>query len=197
MRFLANALIGLVVFLALSCQATGQIAQAGKCEIDRELIELPSCAIETRDGQLYVAVSLLKSFLLESSIGIQPFRVGRRHLTAACSEQTCWFYFDKNGRILVKDVAELDWGPSPFHHGLVRVARNGKWGLANMKGNLVVPMELDGILEFYKGRWLGCKGCTSKMMGDYSYFSGGNWFAINRHGKIVGPVENPIHEGSN
>ena len=49
----------------------------------------------------------------------------------------------------VKDVAPFDNGASYFHSGLVRVMRDGKYGLASDLGILTTPLY-DGMNEFDK-----------------------------------------------
>jgi hypothetical protein len=52
-----------------------------------------------------------------------------------------WIYVDRTGRVLARNVAAMDNGADGFHTGLVRVTRDGKWGLATTRGRLAVPMS--------------------------------------------------------
>lgn len=76
------------------------------------------------------------------------------------------------GRYLVRDVATFDNGPSPFHHGLVRVVRADKWGLARFDGSMIVPFQYHGLLEpsGHDQRWKACIGCHVVSDGDYHRF---------------------------
>jgi len=50
-------------------------------------------------------------------------------------------------KVVVQDVASEDNGPASFHDGLVCVVRNKKYGFANRKGQLVIPMTVRGTLK--------------------------------------------------
>jgi hypothetical protein len=195
MRVPTKVLFGLSIGIAVSAPLQGQIIQAGSCQVDTELIELPSCAVETRNGQPYVIKGLLKTFFSQGTISVRPVRIGLRYLASGYTRELGWFYFNRNGRIIVRDVLGFDNGVGPFNHGLVIVSRSQKAGLANVNGKLVVPLEFDQILYFEEeDRWLACKGCKTERAGDYGVFlPGGEWYAIDRHGKLVGAVENPFH----
>jgi hypothetical protein len=150
-----------------------------------ELWKLPSCAVEKKNSHLFI----LKGFV-ESVGGGRWVKIGDRELAWTYLDSG-WSYFDRSGRIEVTHVAQFDNGPSPFHHGLVRVEQNGRWGLSDADGRLIVPFEYDGILEFDAGRWLACEKCETKTDHEYSWFQGGSWFALNRFGKVIGSVADP------
>ena len=50
-------------------------------------------------------------------------------------------YVDRSGRIVTRDVGFKDNAPDEFHHGLVRIERDGKWGYADPSGRIVVLMS--------------------------------------------------------
>jgi len=194
MRVLTMILVGLSMGLEVSAPLRGQIVHVGGCQVDLELIELPSCAVETKDGQPYVIKGLLKTFSSPGYVGQTNVRIGLDHLASGYTRELGWFYFNRSGRIVVRDVVGFDNGAGPFHHGLVIVYRNHKMGLSNVNGKLVVPLEFDQILYFDdENRWLACKECKSEPAGEHWITVGGKWFAINRHGKDIGAVENPFH----
>jgi hypothetical protein len=58
------------------------------------------------------------------------------HLASRLLPDGGWAYFDRTGLVRVKDVAPFDNGASYFHSGLVRVVRDGKYGLASDRGGL-------------------------------------------------------------
>ncbi|MBV9566065.1 MAG: hypothetical protein JOY90_37290, partial [Bradyrhizobium sp.] len=113
--------MGLLV-ATLAGPACGQAA----CVVDRELLVLPRCALETRGGQLYVAPQFVQWL----------FNSLRQKMAATGAEGEGWIYVDRTGRVLERNVATMDNGADSFHSGLVRVTRDGKWGLATTRGRL-------------------------------------------------------------
>jgi hypothetical protein len=90
----------------------------------------------------------------------------------------------------------MDNGANDFHHGLVRVRRDDKWGLADTKGKLVVPLRYDGMLDSAPNfGWVACSGChdVSDKSGEYHWFEGGKWLRLNARGKVIGPM--PAYTG--
>ncbi|MDR2990718.1 MAG: WG repeat-containing protein [Burkholderiaceae bacterium] len=160
------------------------------CPVDPEMIALPPCAIRSQRGRLRVISSQVASLSFN-----------RYGLAAACltgiggaSSGTCWAYINRLGWVIVRDVAVMDNGASDFHHGLVRVTRNGKWGLADTKGRLAVPLRYDGMLDYEPGAgWATCNGCRAvkDKWGEHSWFEGGKWLRLNARGKVIGPMQAP------
>jgi len=187
MRRRVRALCMAALGLFLAGSSPGQVVRRGDCSVDKELLRLPQCALETRDNHLYVFKEFLPLF----------FSSWRDRLASAFLGQDGWAYFDRRGLIVVQNVANFDNGPSPFHHGLVRVNRNGKWGLADSRGLLVVPLIYDGMLEYEEPNrgWKVCAGCRTVSQGEYGWFEGGDWFWLDRHGKVAGKAEAPIAPG--
>jgi hypothetical protein len=103
-----------------------QVIRNGNCVVDREILKLPDCALEERSGQQYVSQIYLPLFSFT-----EP-----HHLAWANVNGEGWVYFNRRGRIVVRNVAMFDNGPSPFHHGLVRIVSENKWGLAGSGGAL-------------------------------------------------------------
>lgn len=68
-------------------------------------------------------------------------------------------------------------------------ARNGKYGYANHKGNIVIAPIYDGAMPFEKGEAIVCNDCRSVSAPTdpehHSFFAGGEWFRINNKGKVV------------
>jgi hypothetical protein len=192
MQILAKLAIGTALLPWFLPALQAQTVQVENCRVDFESMELPPCAVEDRDGELFIRKGLLKHLFSGRSE-----KVGGRQLAWTNLPQAGWSYLDRAGRVVVRNVAALDNGPSPFHCGLVRVSRNGKWGLANSRGAMVVPLEFDGLLEFDAGRWLACKGCTARTEGEYSIFAGGAWVAMDRRGAVLGPAEDPTSKRLN
>jgi hypothetical protein len=142
--------------------------------VDREILQIPACALEIRNGHPYLIAKYLPVYIAANSERLAWF-----HL-----KEDGWAYFDRTGRILVTNVAMMDNGPNAFHHGLVRVVKKNKYGLANLRGELVVPYRYDGMLD-YESRhgWRACMGCRYEQVGEYGDFVGGDWYWLNRYGR--------------
>jgi len=171
-RVLGRAAMGLLVIMLMAPKC-GQAA----CVVDLELLVLPRCALETRGDQLYVASRFVRRL----------FNDPHQKMAATGAEGEGWIYIDRTGRVLVRNVATMDNGADSFHGGLVRVTRDGKWGLATARGRLAVPMEFDGMLDPHEGerRWAACKGCRTAGDGEHGWFEGGTWYWIDRKGSVV------------
>ncbi len=191
MRILTRYFAVLILLGGASTSLKSQLVQVGNCRVDLELMNLPPCAVETRNGRVFIVKEVAEILFTRPSITARRVKVEGRSLACVFVPGTGWSYIDRSGQVIVKNVAFFDNGGSPFHNGLVRVKRDEKWGLANAKGLLVVPLEFDGILEFNSGRWLACKGCKTQRAGEYSFFTGGSWFAIDQHGRVVGKAQEP------
>ncbi len=143
---------------------------------------LPKCAMITKVGHLYVSPRYLKLFFTKSS----------EHLAARRLPEHGWAYFDRSGLVRVQDVAPMDNWASEFHAGLVRVVRNGKWGLADKCGKLITSLDYDGMYEFdvaHKG-WKVCRSCHAVTRGEHSWFEGGEWFWLDQKGRLAGHAHN-------
>jgi hypothetical protein len=185
--------IALVLALAL-CLATPAFAQnaaapAGAknkpgrettCHVDPEIMLLPACAVRSEHGRLRVMPSYAATLSFN-----------RYGLTPVCLPQTCWSYINRRGWVIVRDVAVMDNGASDFHRGLVRVRRDNKWGLADTRGKLVVPLRYDGMFDYEsKTGWVACSGCreVGDKWGEHHWFEGGQWLRLNARGKVIGPM---------
>ncbi|MGB2624201.1 MAG: WG repeat-containing protein [Candidatus Acidiferrum sp.] len=98
-------------------------------------------------------------------------------------------YVNREGRAVITGVPVMDNGADWFHDGLVRIVRNGKYGFANRRGQVVISPVYDGALNFEKGLATVCKGCKSKCTAphncEYHVFAGGEWFQIDTRGTVV------------
>jgi hypothetical protein len=168
------AVLGLIL-LALSSVGRAQARTTAECSIDTDLPSIPSCALETRHGQVHVGATYLPLLLASAHGRLIAVRL-----------PTGWAYVDRHGRVVVTDVAVMDNGANDFHHGLVRVTRNGKWGLADAQGRLVVPLRYDGMLDYRPGKgWSVCSGCRAASDGEHGWFEGGEWASLDRHGRMI------------
>lgn len=182
MRQRYGLVLGSVLALMFLRPMVGQVIKSMDCSVDLEILRLPSCAVVTRSNHLYI-----------SQVFVGPlFKGVSSHLASVLLPSDGWAYFDRTGLVRVKDVAPFDNGASDFHSGLVRVLRGGKYGLASDRGVLKTPLY-DGMNEFDKDHqgWKACNLCRLVMHGEYSMFEGGNWFWLDRQGRVVGRAEDP------
>lgn len=165
--------------------ASGQVVDSNGCDVDADVAPIPQCALEMRGGHLYIAHRYAWMF----------FAPGTEKLASAQLPDG-WAYFNRSGRVVVRNVAGFANGASSFHHGLVRVVKDGKYGLANSLGTLVVPYKYDGMYEFDEAAgkgWLACTGCraVADASGESQSFAGGKWCWLNRQGQVARRAEEP------
>jgi hypothetical protein len=181
---LPRSILPILLGLSFAGPAECQVVHRGDCVVDAEIPLLPECALETRDGHLYVFKEYAPLF----------FSSGKARLASAGLPEGGWAYFNRRGMIVVQHVANFDNGPGPFHHGLVRVNSKGKWGLVDPNGRFVVPLTYDGMFEYDEPNrgWRVCTGCRTVSDGEHSWFEGGVWNWLDRHGKVAGKAEDPM-----
>jgi len=184
MQRLSGLVLPILLNFVFTACAIGQVVHRGDCAVDAEIPVLPQCAVETRGGHLYVFKEFLPLF----------FSPGKDSLSSAFLPESGWAYFDRHGMIVVQNVANFDNGPSAFHHGLVRVNRKGKWGLVDSKGQFIVPLTYDGMLEYEENRkgWRVCMGCRKASDGEHGWFERGNWYWLDRQGRVAGKADDPM-----
>lgn len=185
-----SACLTLALIAALPSNA--QVVRYGDCAIDLELITLPDCAVSIQQDRLYVEKRFVDDVFSQRVIGVaaHPIRVGKQRLAWTSLSEGGWAYFDRTGLVVVKNVATMDNGADEFHHGLVRVTKDKKWGLANVQGRIVVPMRYDGIGLDQNGG-IACSGCRTITHDEHSWFSGGTWFRMDKRGKVLGRIVDP------
>jgi hypothetical protein len=94
--------------------------------------------------------------------------------------------------VVVQNVAAGDNAASEFQDGLVLVTKDGKWGLADTRGKLVVPMQYDGMMgNFKESGWLACSGCQVVHQGEHWWLSGGKWVRLDTRGRVAGDASDP------
>jgi hypothetical protein len=176
------------VFILLLAGTAGacrsQEAQDRKCVVDPDTPEPPKCAFENRNGELYLSQKYVALYFKKSHARLAPI-----FLT-----NDSWAYMNRQGRVVVKNVAPYDNWAGEFHHGLVRVTRGDKWGLANQDGVLVVPFSYDGMGEYEPGKgWWACKGCRRvyDSYHEHSWFEGGEEFWLDSLGHVSNAVKKP------
>lgn len=153
-----------------------------RCVVDDEVSEwrFPSCALITRQGAQYVPSNYLKdaTFNEYGLLGLGLDLGGR-------------VYVNREGRIVIRYVALMDNEADPFHHGLVRLERAGKYGFADPKGRIVVPIRYDGALNSDEEGPRVCAGCRVEQDGEYHYFAGGHWFDVDAGGRLHPRAKGP------
>jgi len=192
---LAKAIQFTVLVIASAFPLVGEVVKVGTCAVDSELLILPDCAVVNRSGNLYIVHGFLRTFFSDGGFGIAVSTVMVEGHRLAWSDipHAGWAYFNRNGLVVVKNVATMDNGASQFHHGLVRVTISNKWGLANIRGEMVVPMTYDGILEYEESYgWRVCSGCRTESDGEHSWFVGGKWQWLDQKGRLSGEAPDPM-----
>ena len=102
-----------------------------KCVVeDIDTPTMPACVIESRKGVLYIP----KKYWMHPAFN-------RYGLSAFTVESFGRVYINRAGRIVIRDVAFMDNAPDEFHHGLVRINRDGMWGYADPTGRIIVPVK--------------------------------------------------------
>ncbi len=167
--------------LGISAPVPGQVIRHGDCVVDEEIWTIPQCALETRDGQVYLSKKYLSLFFPSGKTDMAAIQLDHR-----------WAYINRQGRVVVQNVETFDNGPSPFHHGLVRATSEGKFGLVSSNGVIIVPFKYDGMYQYDPDRgWLACTGCHAVTGGEYHWFEGGEWYWLNQRGQVIGKAEDP------
>lgn len=177
-----TVICSLVATLALLASARTVFSQSTKhsqCVVeDIDTPTMPKCVIQSRNGTLFIP----KRYWMHPSFnqyGLAAFTIlsfGR-------------VYINHTGQIVIRDVAFMDNAPDEFHHGLVRIERDGKWGYANPTGRIVVPVEYSCALNFKDDHQdygpLLCVGCHTEQQGEYQACLGGKWFKADSSGKLT------------
>jgi hypothetical protein len=102
-----------------------------KCVVeDIDTARMPACVIESRNGVLYIP----KKYWMHPDFN-------RYGLSAFTIDSFGLVYINRAGRIVIRDVSFMDNAPDEFHHGLVRIDRDGKWGFADPTGRIIVPLK--------------------------------------------------------
>lgn len=91
---------------------------------------------------------------------------------------------DRNEKILF-NVFVFDNGPDHLSDGLFRIIKNGKIGYANEKGAIVIPPQFDCAYPFEKGKAKVSKRCETRVEGEHTIWSGGEWYTIDKKGTVT------------
>jgi hypothetical protein len=96
-----------------------------------------------------------------------------------------WVAIDQQQRILF-DLFSFDNGPDDFNNGLRRIKRNGLFGFANKKGQIVIPCQYTFAYYFNEGIAKVTKSPVKFIKsGEYTSVKSKNWIYINTKGEKV------------
>jgi hypothetical protein len=84
----------------------------------------------------------------------------------------------------------MDSGTDVFHRELVRLEHDRKYGFADRRGRIVIPVRYDGALNSDEEGPKVCVGCRMEKSGEYGLFTGGHWFSADGRGHLRA-VSNP------
>jgi hypothetical protein len=113
-----------------------------------------------------------------------------RHGLASVHIGGRWHYVSQEGRLA--PVMTWDNWAEPFANGLARSPVGNKIGFINRNLALVIPRRYDGALPFEHGWAVVCIDCKLTSSGEHSWYEGGRWGCIDRHGherKPFGPSQ--------
>ncbi|MGP0060840.1 MAG: WG repeat-containing protein [Beijerinckiaceae bacterium] len=91
-----------------------------------------------------------------------------------------WYYVSRDGRLA--PVMAMDNWAEPFADGLARSPVGHKIGFINRNLALIIPPRYDGALPFEHGWAEVCIDCKLTSHGEHSWYEGGRWGCIDRHG---------------
>lgn len=91
-----------------------------------------------------------------------------------------WYYLRRDARLV--PVMSMDNGAEPFADGLARSSVGGRIGFIDRHLALVIPARYDGALPFQNGWAEVCIDCKLVSDGEHSWYAGGRWACIDRHG---------------
>jgi hypothetical protein len=161
--------------------------------VKNEIDDYSNCIFEDSQGNLFVAEDYVKQ-LKFNSYG----------LAAVYDDDPArhqFMYVDRRGRAIVQGVTIYDNWAADFSDGLVTIGVNKKYGYANPQGKIVIATKYDGVWPFKRGYAMVCVGCreTCIVSSDGSVdpdcehraLKGGDWFKINKAGRVVARVPAP------
>ncbi len=193
----STAILQAILLVSLSRSVAAQepkTIRKGDCVVDPQLLSLPACALEVRNHETFVAQVYLPLFFGANADALGSVKKGTNGFAYFADAGNGWVYFNRTGRIVVRNVATMDNGPGAFHYGLVRIVRDRKWGLADTRGKIEIPLTYDGMLDYQEGKgWLACSDCHQETdpEEEHHWFKGGHWVWLDRHGNVARPAQPP------
>lgn len=121
-------------------------------------------AVVDQDGSLYYIDTLGNKKLVVSEIenvsGIGPFY---NDMLSACSNGK-WSFYDREGKKLFGEYDDC----SALGNGYAAASVDGKWGLVDGAGNVIIPFSHDGIVMDEKG--VACRNDRVFLEDNYGYY---------------------------
>jgi hypothetical protein len=94
------------------------------------------------------------------------------------------FWVNRKG--LAQKTHCFDNGADSFEEGLTRyLSPEGKLGYMNRRLKVVIPATYTFSYPFSKGQARACLGCSEEKEGEHSFHRGGEWFLIDKTGKVL------------
>ena len=152
----------------------------------------PNCVLRDGQGNLFIAQDYLKELDFDSH--------GLAQVCVDGDSRHGWMYVNRKGRVIISGVPSFDNWADSFSGGLVRTVVNEKYGFANRKGKIVIAPKYDWASPFERGYAEVCMGCreicanpggmgaNSDVGCDHHVMTGGEWFRINKTGRVVATV---------
>ena len=169
------ATVCLLAWFTLCGFASAQTAKQASCVVEgTDTPTMPPCVVQSRNGTLFIP----KKYWMHPEFN-------RYGLSALTIESFGRVYINRSGRIVIRNVALMDNAPDEFHHGLVRVNREGMWGYADPSGRIVVPVTYSCAINFKDIGPLICIACRMEQMDDHQACHGGKWFQTDASGHLT------------
>jgi hypothetical protein len=174
-RILQGLSVGTTLLAAAIWSVPAPAQPNSPCAVDSEDLpfHFPACALVQLHGEPHVPHKYLAGleFNEYGLTWLQLFPGG-------------YVYVNRNGRIVIRDVSQMDNGADWFHRGLVRLQRDAKYGFADWTGRIVVPIRYDGAGNDDQAGPSVCVGCKTVQEGEHSSFVGGTWFSVDSRGGL-------------
>jgi hypothetical protein len=94
-------------------------------------------------------------------------------------------YCINNKGIELFEVFNYDNGPDYPSEGLFRIIKDGKIGYANNHGKIVIEPKYKCAWPFEKGLAKVSYNCNIVKNEEHNLWKGGEWFSIDKKGKVV------------
>jgi len=132
-------------------------------------------------------------FLDEDTLMLYPehfnnLDFGESNLTTVYTKDRV-FYVSKSGKVVRSFF--FDNGADSFKEGLSRIIIKKKIGFVNEKLETVIEPQFDFAYSFENAKSMVCNGCREEKEpnGEHTMIVGGKWGVIDKHGKIILPLE--------
>ena len=150
--------------------------QQGPCVVDEENLphQIPACALEPMQDGEYVPVKYLRKS-----------KFNQYGLTDLYLDPGGWIYLNRKGRVVIRNVAAGENSAIEFHHGLVILERDEKFGYADATGRIIIPIQYDGAAYSDEDPLpMVCTGCRIEHEDEHRLIQGGLWFTVDHDGHL-------------